>query len=80
MPDIDDIRGATLAGLNGLGMTATILGVPLLFARRIAGPRRSLIIPTAVAIGVGLTVVTRRAGWSLVKLWLGIDRLPSGSG
>ena len=74
MADLDDVRGATLAGLNAAGMAATIVGVPLLVARRITRRRPVLLVPVAVGIGAGLTVATRRTGWSLVKLWLGIDR------
>jgi hypothetical protein len=63
-----------VAGANALGMAATIVGVPLLVARRLVRGRRGMVLPTAVAIGAGLTVATRRTGWSLVKLWLRIDR------
>ena len=73
MADLDDVRGATLAGLNAVGMAATILGVPLLVARRLVRGRPALVLPTAVGVAAGLTVATRRTGWSLVKLWLGID-------
>jgi hypothetical protein len=71
---LDDVRGVMVAGVNALGMVATIVGVPLLVARRLARGRRGMVLPTAVAIGAGLTVATRRTGWSLVKLWLGIDQ------
>jgi hypothetical protein len=74
VPDVDDVRGATLAGLNAVGMAATIVGVPLVLARRLVQRRSMLVLPTAVVIGTGLTIATRRTGWSLVKLWLGIDR------
>ena len=74
MADLDDVRGASLAALNALGMGATIVGVPLLVARRIVGRRRALVVPMALAVAAGLTVATQRTGWSLVKLWLGIDR------
>jgi hypothetical protein len=70
---LEDVRSVILAGVNALGMVATIVGVPLLVARRLARGRRGMVLPTAVAIGAGLTVATRRTGWSLVKLWLGID-------
>jgi hypothetical protein len=72
--DLDDLRGASLAALNAIGMGATIVGVPLLVARQLVGGRRGLVLPTAVAIATVLTAATRRTGWSLVKLWLGIDR------
>ncbi len=74
MTDLDDVRGATLAGLNAAGMVATIVGVPVLIAHRVTRRSPVLLVPVAVGIGAGLTVVTRRTGWSLVKLWLGIDR------
>ena len=74
MADLDDVRGVTLAGLNAVGMAATIVGVPVLIARRVTRRRPALLVPVAVGIGAGLTVATRRSGWSLVKLWLGIDR------
>jgi hypothetical protein len=32
------------------------------------------VLPTARFVATGLTVATQRTGWSLVKLWLGIDR------
>ena len=72
MAEIDDVRGPAAALVHFAGMSATIVGVPLLVARRIAGDRTPLVVPAAVAIGVGLTVATRRTAWSLVKLWLGI--------
>ena len=74
MADLEDVRGATLAGLNAVGMAVTIVGVPLLAARRMTRRRPALLVPVAVGIGAGLTVATRRTGWSLVKLWLGIDQ------
>ena len=74
MADLDHVRGVTLAGLNAIGMVATIAGVPVLVARRVTRRRPALLVPVAVGIGAGLTVATQRAGWSLVKLWLGIDR------
>ena len=73
MPDLDDVRGGALAALNALGMAATIVGVPILVARRLVGPRRVLVAPVALAIGAGLTIATRRSAWSLVQLWLGIS-------
>ena len=73
MPDVDDLRGASLAALNAIGMTATIVGVPVLVARRIVGGRRTLVVPAALTVAAGLTIATQRAGWSLVALWLGID-------
>jgi hypothetical protein len=72
--DLDDVRGASLAALHAIGMAATIVGVPLLVARRLMRGRPGLVLPAAVAVATGLTVATRRTGWSLVKLWLGIDR------
>ena len=74
MADLDDVRGITLAGLNTIGMAATIVGVPVVIARRVTRRRPTLLVPVAVGIGAGLTVATQRTGWSLVKLWLGIDR------
>ena len=74
MPDVDDVRGVTLATIHALGMAATIVGVPVLVARRLAGHRRGLVLPTALTVAAGLTIATQRTGWSLVKLWLGIDR------
>jgi hypothetical protein len=73
MPDVDDVRGVTLAALHAVGTAFTIVGVPLLLARRLVGGRRHLIGPVALGIGAALTVATRRSSWSLVKLWLGID-------
>ncbi len=72
MPELDDVRGPAAALVHFAGMTATIVGVPLLVARRLAGDRTPLVAPAALAIGVGLTIATRRTAWSLVKLWLGI--------
>jgi len=71
---LDDVRGVMVAGVNALGMAATIVGVPLLVARQLTRGRRGMVLPIAMAIGAGLTVATRRTGWSLVKLWLGIDQ------
>ena len=72
MPELDDVRGPAAALVHFAGMSATIVGVPLLVARRLAGDRTPLVAPAAIAIGVGLTIATRRTAWSLVKLWLGI--------
>ena len=72
MPELDDVRGPAAALVHFAGMSATIVGVPLLVARRLAGGRTPLVAPAALAIGVGLTIATRRTAWSLVKLWLGI--------
>jgi len=80
MPDVDDVRGAVLASLNAVGMTATIVGVPVLVAGRLVGWRPVLVLPTALAIATGLTIATQRTGWSLVKLWLGIDRRTDDAG
>jgi hypothetical protein len=74
MPDVDDVRGVVLAGLHTVGMAATIVGVPMVVAGRLVRGRRALVLPTALVIATGLTVATQRTGWSLVKLWLGIDR------
>ncbi len=74
MPDLDDLRGTFLASLNAIGMAATIVGVPMVVARRLARGRRGLVLPTALVVATGLTVATQRTGWSLVKLWLGIER------
>ena len=74
MADLDDVRGATLAGLNAIGMAATIVGVPVMVAHRITRRRPTLLVPMAVVVATALTVATQRTGWSLVKLWLGIDR------
>ena len=80
MADLDDVRGATLATLNAVGMVLTIVGVPVLVARRVTRRRPALLVPVAVGVGAGLTVATQRTGWSLVKLWLGIDgRQPANS-
>jgi hypothetical protein len=79
MPDFDDVRGVAFAGLHAIGMAATIVGVPVLVARRLARGRRALVAPAALVIATGLTVATQRTGWSLVKLWLGIDRPREGA-
>ena len=80
MADLDDVRGATLAALNAVGMAATIVGVPVLVARRVTRRRPALLVPAAVGVATVLTVATQRTGWSLVKLWLGIDRPGRGRG
>ena len=72
MAELDDVRGPAAALVHLVGMTATIVGVPVLAARHLAGGRTPLVVPIAVAIGATLTVTTRRTAWSLVKLWLGI--------
>ena len=74
MADLDDVRGVTLAALNAVGMAATIVGVPVLVGRRVTRRRPTLLVPAAVGVATVLTVATQRTGWSLVKLWLGIDR------
>jgi uncharacterized protein (DUF697 family) len=71
---MDDVRGFTVAAINAVGMAATIIGVPLLVARRLVRGRRALVVPAALTVATGLTIATQRTGWSLVKLWLGIDR------
>jgi hypothetical protein len=77
VPDRDDLRGVALATLNAAGMVTTIVGVPIVVARRLVQGRRALVLPTAVGIATVLTVATQRTGWNLVKLWLGIDRTPA---
>jgi hypothetical protein len=74
VPDVDDIRGATAAAIHFVGMAATIVGVPLVVARRLVRGRRALVVPAALTVATGLTIATQRTGWSLVKLWLGIDQ------
>ena len=75
MPDVDDVRGVTLAAMHAAGTAFAIVGVPLLVARRLVGrDRTGLVIPVALAVGATLTFATRRTSWGLVKLWLGIDR------
>ena len=78
MADLDDVRGVTLAGLNAIGMAATIVGVPVVIARRVTRRRPTLLVPAAVGVATVLTVATQRTGWSLVKLWLGIDQQRQG--
>ena len=73
-PDVDDVRGVVLAALNAAGMAATIVGVPVLVARRLVGRDPARVVPVALAVGVGLTVATRRSAWALVKLWIGIGQ------
>ena len=72
--DVDDVRGAVLAALNAAGLAATIVGVPVLVARRLVGADPQRVVPVALAVGVGLTVATRRSAWALVTLWLGIGQ------
>jgi len=74
MPDVDDVRGAALAAMHAAGTAFTIVGVPLLVARRLVGRDWGLVIPVALAVGATLTFATRRTSWGLVALWLGIDR------
>ncbi len=74
--DLDDARGFALATVHQLGMVVTFVGVPVAIARRMAGDRRALVAPVALTVAAGLKVATQRAGWNLVKLWLGIDRRP----
>lgn len=78
-PDVDDLRGAALAALNAAGMVATIVGVPVLVARRLVGRDPARVVPVALAVGVGLTVATRRSAWALVRLWIGIGQGPQGA-
>ena len=83
MPDLDDLRGVSLATLHALTTAATIVGVPVLVGRRIAArrsgftrPRPVTVAVTATVVATTLTVVTRRAAWSLVRLWLRMDDGP----
>jgi len=73
MPDVDDVRGAALAAMHAAGTAFTIVGVPLLVARRLVRGRTGLVIPAALTLAAGFTIATRTASWSLVKLWLGMD-------
>jgi hypothetical protein len=83
MPDVDDVRGASLAAIHALTNAAMIVGVPVLVGRRLATGRgrrerrRPLEIAAAAAlVGAGLTFATRRFAWALVRLWLRMDESP----
>ena len=80
VPDLDDVRGVSLATVHALTTAAMIVGVPVLVGRQVvrrraAGlpPRPLAVAASAVVVGTGLTVATRRAAWALVRLWLRID-------
>lgn len=73
MPDRDDARGVALATIHALTLAGMIVGVPMLVARRIVR-RRALVVPAAGLVAAGLTIATQRTAWSLVRLWLRIDR------
>jgi hypothetical protein len=74
MPDLDDVRGVSLATVHALTTAAMIVGVPVLIGRRSARGQKALTAPVAIAVGVGLTLVTQRATWGLVRLWLRMDQ------
>jgi hypothetical protein len=88
VPDLDDLRGVSLAALHALTNAAMIVGVPMLIGRRIAAGRAPLAGPgplttamVATVVAATLTVATRRTAWGLVRLWLRMDepaRHPSG--
>ncbi len=84
MPDLDDIRGVSLATVHALTTAAMILGVPVLAGRKLvmqratvagaaSGPTPLAVIAAATLVGAGLTVATQRVSWALVRLWLGIE-------
>jgi len=80
MPDVDDLRGASLAAIHALTNAAMIVGVPVMIGRRLTARRsarfgRSPLTVAAVAtlVGAGLTIATRRTAWALVRLWLRMD-------
>ena len=79
MADVHDVRGPAAALVHLVGMSGTIVGVPVLVARRLAGARTSLVLPAAIVVGAALTVATRRTAWELVKLWIGIDQPERGA-
>ncbi len=74
MPELDDLRGVSLATLHALTNAALIVGVPVLIGRRITAGRRFLITPAAVLCAAGLTFFTRASTWALVRIWLDLDR------
>jgi len=80
VPDLDDVRGVSLATLHALTTAAMILGVPVLVGRRVAAGRAPLsgsgpLVTAAAAtvVAATLTVATQRAAWALVRLWLRMD-------
>ena len=82
MPDLDDVRGVSLATVHALTTAAMIVGVPMIIGRRFAtrrattsgvDPKPLAVIATATIVGAGLTIATQRAAWALVCLWLGIE-------
>jgi len=88
MPDIDDVRGVSMATIHALTTAVMIVGVPVLVGRSLAsrratvtgsgaGARPLAVVATATLVGAGLTVATQRTAWALVRLWLGIDQ-PAG--
>lgn len=79
MADVHDVRGPAAALVHLVGMSGTIVAVPVLVARRLAGARSPLVLPAALVVGAALTVATRRTAWELVKLWIGIDQPERGA-
>jgi len=80
VPDLDDLRGVSLATLHALTTAAMIVGVPVLVGRRMAAARAPLSGPgplvtaaAATIVAAALTVATRRTAWGLVRLWLRMD-------
>jgi hypothetical protein len=80
VPDLDDLRGISLATLHGLTTAAMIVGIPVLVGRRISARRAPLAGPgplttaaVATVVAATLTVATRRTAWGLVRLWLRMD-------
>jgi len=84
VPDLDDLRGVSLATVHALTTATMIVGVPVLVGRRLAGrrttptgsvtgPRPLAVVAAATLVGAGLTIATQRAAWALVRLWLGIE-------
>jgi hypothetical protein len=73
MPDLDDVRGVSMATIHAATTAAMILGVPLLIGRRIAGGRRLAALTTATMVAAGFTIATQRTAWGLVRLWLKMD-------
>ena len=85
MPDLDDVRGVSLATVHALTTATMIVGVPVLVGHslvarrttasdRVATPRPLAVVAAAALVGTGLTIATQRAAWALVRLWLGIDQ------
>jgi len=80
MPDIDDVRGVSVATVHALTTAAMIVGVPVLLAQRLVARSRGRRTPhpigvpaVATLIAAGFTITTQRAAWALVRLWLRID-------